>query len=384
MKSFVQKTAIAIKSLALRRIKLQFDGIEYEYRKVPARKMWNWLLTEISADFQTATIMTRPTHLQVEPASICNLECSFCPVTTGMDRETGLMELETFRAALGEFSDSLLLVQFWDWGEPFLNPGIFEMISEAKKHDIRVVSSTNGHVFKNPRKAQQLVESGIDTIIFAVDGLRQETYQEYRQGGELEQVITGMKNVVNARKAQGTGLPLINLRFLAMKHNEHEIRDLEAFADKLGVDAVSVKTVNPYDGDGCATDETNGLEFVPENPALQRFEYDQDSGKRIRLARNPCKRLWNNPAVHWDGKISPCAFDPGDAYTIGDLKEQSFREIWFGEKAGRLRRKFSDNYREIPICSNCTYAFKGGACSTDTIANVKFLDSDRNAGSETA
>lgn len=373
MKRFIEKATIAVQALLMRRIKLQFDGIAYEYKNVPTKKLLNWLLTEMSAHFQAKKNWAMPTHLQVEPASICNLKCSFCPVTTGMDRDTGLMEMATFQKVLRELSDNLLLVQFWDWGEPFLNPHIFEMISECKKYDIRVVSSTNGHVFTNARKAEQLVRSGIDTIIFAVDGLCQETYEKYRKGGNLEQVLKGLRNVVSAKKANGTGFPVINLRLLGMRHNEHEIDDLEAFAGSLGADVYSVKTVNPYDGDGCSSTKADGLEFIPSNPAYQRFEYDLTTGKRFRLAKNPCKRLWNNPVLHWDGKVSPCAFDPHDKYSFGDLKNQTLEEIWYGKKANNLRRWFSKDYQSVPICAHCTYAFKGGACATDTIAGMTFL-----------
>ena len=56
------------------------------------------------------------------------------------------------------------MILLWDWGEPFLNPSIYEMIAHAKRHSIKIVSSTNGLIFADGDHAEQLVRSGIDTI----------------------------------------------------------------------------------------------------------------------------------------------------------------------------------------------------------------------------
>ena len=49
-------------------------------------------------------------------------------------------------------------------------------------------------------------------------------------------------------------------------------------------------------------------------------------------------RFWFNPVITWDGKVVPCCFDKDAEYVMGDLNQDSFREIWNGTKY-RIFRK---------------------------------------------
>jgi len=374
MKSgFARKSFNAINALLTRRLLIECDRIPYEFHHLPMKKILNWILVEASILLKPEKPWGWPTHLQVEPSTLCNLRCAFCPVTTGLNRPTGHMTSDVFKKAIDEMGDYLFLVLLWDWGEPFLNPAIYEMIAYAKQRDIKIVSSTNGHVFAKGDHAERLVRSGIDAIIFAVDGISQETYEQYRVCGDLKTVLAGIEKVAAAKHALNSPTPFINFRFLVMKHNEHEAPRLEAFTKSLGVDALTLKTLNPYDQGECASIKAEGTKFIPQTPYYQRFEYDKRDGSRIRLKRNPCKRLWNNPVLHWDGKISPCTFDSNDRYVLGDLACQDFKEIWMGIPFAQLRHHFHKDYRKIGLCADCTNSFKGGYLG-NSIAEACFFN----------
>lgn len=363
----------AIKALLTRRVLIECDRIPYQFHNAPIRKILNWIIVEASIYFKPERAWGWPTHLQIEPSALCNLKCEFCPVAIGMERPTGYMAFSTFKRVIDEIGDCVFLILLWDWGEPFLNPAVYDMIAYAKQWDIKIVSSTNGHIFAGGDHAERLIRSGIDSIIFALDGISQETYEQYRAHGNVRTVIAGIERVVAAKRALNSTTPLINLRFLPMKHNEHEIPMLRELARSLGVDALTLKTVNPYDGGECSSDKADGNAFLPENPAYRRFEYDA-SGSRIRRKRNPCKQLWNNPVIHWNGKVSPCTYDPHDNYVQGDVTQQTFREIWWGVPYCTFRRKFRRDYQKIAFCSECSYAFEGGSCSTEIIAEAQFFN----------
>lgn len=369
----LQKSSYAIKALVSRSVRIDCDRIPYHFHKVPMKKILNWIRVEASIFFKPEKPWGRPTHLQIEPSTLCNLRCAFCPVTTGLDRPTGFMDFHMFKKVIDEVGGYVFLILLWDWGEPFLNPSVYEMISYARKQNIKVISSTNGHIFSKGDHAERLVLSGIDSIIFAMDGITQETYERYRATGDLDAVITGIKKVVSAKRMLHSRTPFLNLRFLPMKHNEHEIPMLKDFAKSLGVDVLTLKTLNPYHGGECDSAMVDGEEFVPKNPKYQRFAYDSKDHLRIRRKSNPCKALWNNPIIHWNGKLSPCTFDPHDHYVAGDLSTESFREIWSEPHYRKLRRQFRRDYRKIDLCSDCSYAFEGGSLITDTIAEAHFF-----------
>ena len=108
-----------------------------------------------------------PTILQLEPTSECNLRCKICPSGTGMDRPSGHMDLNVFKKIIDEIGQYLFLILFWDWGEPFLNPEAYAMIEVAHQRGIKIMSSTNGHIFADYEQARKVTLSGLDVLVFS-------------------------------------------------------------------------------------------------------------------------------------------------------------------------------------------------------------------------
>jgi MoaA/NifB/PqqE/SkfB family radical SAM enzyme len=59
-------------------------------------------------------------------------------------------------------------------------------------------------------------------------------------------VLQGIRTLVDRKRALNSNTPLINLRFLVMRHNEHEIPELLELAKSLGVDALTFNTLNSH------------------------------------------------------------------------------------------------------------------------------------------
>jgi radical SAM protein with 4Fe4S-binding SPASM domain len=371
LRETLTKAAVAAKSLRTGRLQLMVDLVPFDFHNVPTKKLLNFSAVGASAWLKPSRPWGWPTNLQVEPSTICNLRCALCPVTEGMARPTGLMEFPVFKKFIDEAGEYLFIMLFWDWGEPFLNPAIYDMISYAGSRGIQAISSTNGHVFANERQAEKLVESGLDAIIFAIDGITQETYARYRQGGDLETVLAGLRNVVAAKRRLRSPTPRIHVRFIVMHHNEHEIERMKNLAKQEGADIFTVKTLNPH---GEFMSDVDCQAFLPRDKTWQRFKYDPVTLSRHRRVHNPCKAMWNTAILHWDGQVSTCTFDPHGRLALGDLKTQSFKDIWQGERFRRLRRQFRRNYQELEQCSQCTYGFVGGSLSSESIAKAFFFD----------
>ncbi|MBP1685147.1 MAG: radical protein [Deltaproteobacteria bacterium] len=368
----------ALKALATRRVEIRCDGIPYHFDKVPLNKLLNWILVEASLYVKPERPWGLPTHLQVEPTNRCNLRCAICPVTRGMERSSGDMDLELFKRMIDETAGSVFLMLLWNWGEPFFNPQAFEMIAYARERGIRVVSSTNGHVFAHAENAEKVVKSGLDTLIFAVDGITQESYERYRCGGTLETALDGIRNVVKQKRILRSKTPLVNLRFIVMKDNEHEIPAIKERAGSLGVDALTFKTMNPSFNHGAPLVRDN--QCIPENERYRRFVYDENDRRRTPVKNNPCKNLWNCAVIHWSGVICTCCCDPDEKYAVGDLRSDSFPNNWSGELYRRTRRRFRRDWEEIPLCRDCTRAFKRGSVYDETIAEAIFFTPEQGAG----
>ena len=372
-KNLFLKVSKAASALVMRKVLIECDSIPYQFDHVPLKKILNWIRVEASLLRKPEKPQGWPTHLQIEPTAFCNLRCALCPVTDGMTRPLGHMDFNIFKKLVDETGEYVFLMLLWDWGEPFLNPSIYEMIAYAKRKGIRVISSTNGHIFRNAREADRLIRSGLDTLIVAMDGVTQETYERYRQGGKLEKVLESLKTVIARKRALHSRTPLVNLRFIVMKHNEHEIPALKELAKSLGVDALTLKTLNPCANNTYREKEWTQREdqFLPSDFRYRRFEYGPD-GEPLRREDNACKNLWNEATIHWNGTVCPCTYDYDERYPLGDLSQNSFKEIWHGFAYQRMRRQFKTKPQALAFCRECSYAFRGGNCFDETMADAFF------------
>jgi len=372
LSGLVRNSQAVLRALLTRTVEFEIDRIPHRFERVPLRKILNWIRLEASVRARPERPWGLPTILQIESTNRCNLRCALCPVTEGTGRESGAMEPERFRRIIDQARDHVFVILLWEWGEPFVHPGIYEMIAYAKQNGIQLLTSSNGHLFARGDNAEKVVRSGLDNLIIALDGLTQETYTRYRQDGDLEAVLAGIRAIVAKKKELNVQTPRINLRFIVMKHNEHEIPDLGGLAESLGVDELTLKTLFPGHDIDPATDRDN--EFIPENPDFRRFKYTDDFS-RIRRTHNPCPNLWRAAAIHWNGAVCPCSFDKAEEYTLGNVNQAPLKEIWLGEPYIAMRRKFRTDWESIPVCSHCSYAYEGGDCSRETIVKASVLQS---------
>ena len=375
----VSKSFQAILAFFTRRVLIECDRIPYHFHNVSVKKILNWIVVEVSVLFKPKRPWGWPTHIMIEPTNHCDLRCPLCPVTKGLKRSKGYMDYDLFKKVIDEIGDSLFFVLLWDWGEPFLNPGIYEMISYARKKGIKVICCTNGHSFLADENVEKVVLSGLNTLTIAVDGACQETYEQYRKGGDFDAVIRGMRKIVAKKRELKVKTPIINLRFIVMKHNEHEISLIKELAKTEGADVLTFMTLNPYidaiycDNEVATTENKNN--YLPVNASHRRFRVSQAGKTRVKLKNNPCKHLWNNPVVHWNGAVCPCTYDYYEKHALGNLKEYAFKKIWHGLSYRNIRKQFCKGWEGLSLCRECSYGYEGGDLGREAISEAFYFNS---------
>jgi radical SAM protein with 4Fe4S-binding SPASM domain len=188
------------------------------------------------------------------------------------------------------------------------------------------------------------------------------------------ELLSAIRMVVARKGALGARKPLVNFRFIVMRHNEHEVPHLKEFARSLGVDALTLKMLNPAALDPYAPDAEAEKrdDFLPQDRRFWRFRGDSMHTRICRMS-NPCKHPWNHPSIHWNGAVCTCTCDAQEKFPLGDLSVQNFREVWHGEPYCRLRRRFRQDWNQLPRCGGCSYAYESGSCSHETIAEAVFF-----------
>lgn len=325
----------------------------FKVRYTP-RRVWNFIIATLSMHLskrlRKPVVWGYPPILMVEPTNICNLKCPMCPSGNGdMNRPQGKMDLDNFKKLMDDIGDYIYQVQFWNQGEPFINRVFLDFVRVAKEKGVMAMTSTNGHFIRTDETAEAIVKSGLDQIIFSMDGTNQETYEKYRVGGNYNLVLETLERLSNARKKRNSRTPLIELQFIVFKHNQQEIDDLIALAEKFNIDRIAFKTAQVYS-------EDQAKAFLPDDDSMRRYEVEGDTFRMKGKIENWCKRLWMNSTINWDGSVSPCCFDKDAEHAFAYIFEngKSFRETWKNARYQLFRKQVMKDRKAINICSNCT------------------------------
>jgi radical SAM protein with 4Fe4S-binding SPASM domain len=289
-----------------------------------------------------------PASISVEPTTSCNLRCPECPSgLRSFSRPTGMLNAGLFEKVIDELHEKLSYLILYFQGEPFLHPHFADLVAYASAHNIYTATSTNAHFLSEPN-AVAIVKSGLKRIIVSIDGTDQQSYEKYRIGGNLKKVLAGVERLVEAKKALKSSSPYIILQFLLFKHNTHQIPAIRRLSRQLHVDKLELKTAQIYDYE-------KGSELIPTDEKLRRYRTDGKGRFHIKNPHfNKCWKMWHSCVMTWDGDIVPCCFDKDAKYTMGNIGQKSFHEVWTGERYHSFREQLLNNRHSIDICSNCT------------------------------
>src|SRR5664279_1552314 len=328
------------------------DSINF-LRKLTLRRVWN--AGKVLSSFYVSRIFGKPVQwgfpisISFEPTTSCNLRCPECPSgLRAFTRPTGMLKKDFFRETIDDIYKDILYLIFYFQGEPYLNRNFLDMVTYASGKGIYTATSTNAH-YLTDEVARKTVESGLDRLIISIDGTTQEVYKQYRVGGNIDKVIEGAKNIVKWKKELNSKTPFVFFQFLVVKPNEHQVEDIKRLAKEVGVDEVRFKTAQVYDF------ENDPNQLIPTTDKFSRYKKNADGTytAKNKLA-NRCWKQQHANVITWDGLIVPCCFDKDAMHQLGNLKNQSFKEIWHNENYKQFRKELMTSRKNIDICANCS------------------------------
>jgi MoaA/NifB/PqqE/SkfB family radical SAM enzyme len=308
------------------------------------------------------------------------------------------LSLSEYRRLLDEIAPNRPIVSLFG-GEPLLYPEILPLVREIKARDLTCTIITNGGRLE--AYARELVESGIDSIAVSFDGPR-ETHDRIRgQKGAFDKAAAGVRAVARWRKELGRVLPMQIAILPVTELNTEQVAPGIEVLRELPLDTINVglrwfvprRVGEEYErvmteAFGSSGASWKGFEFEPSAVSdnghqramtdlvrllktLRRRRYlDSTIGKpwisfvpdvapekvpeyfsdfQQTFGHNLCPVAWYFAQVEPDGEVCFCGDFPD--YFIGNVRRQSFREVWTGPKATKFREKLA---REpLPICNRC-------------------------------
>jgi MoaA/NifB/PqqE/SkfB family radical SAM enzyme len=242
--------------------------------------------------------------LRIEAASHCQLKCPSCPTATGAIDQAiprGFLRAADFRDLLDKHS-WLQSVELSNYGEPFLNPQLREILEIADRHGV-AVTITNGANLNNARAEalEALVKYRVRHITCSIDGASPETYRVYRVGGDFDAVIGNIRAINAHKKALDSDLPRLAWQFVVFGHNEHEIPKARAMAAELGMD---FRPKVSWDSKFSPVRDAEFVRRETGQAAVTREEHKKETGEEYYP--EICEQLWYAPQVNSDGKVLGC------------------------------------------------------------------------------
>ena len=140
------------------------------------------------------------------------------------------------------------------------------------------------------------------------------------------------------------------MRYIAMKHNQHELQNVKKFAEENKFDFLSIRTLSTIDSSA-----NQYHDYETDIKSFRAFEYKNDE----RIKRNDflCQNPFSYPTVYSNGCVVSCEQDFSAKQPYGYIKkENSFKRIWLSKKADKIRKTIRDRPSSYSFCQNCPFA----------------------------
>ena len=296
-----------------------------------------------------------PRIVHIEPVgNMCQLKCPLCPVGREMlKQDRTMMSMDTYRVILDKLP-FVKTIELYRSGEPFINPALCEMTRYASDRNIKVIVSSHFSFPKPDQFFEEIVKSGLDRLVISLDGASQESYSQYRIGGNYDLVISNIKKLIEAKKRLHSSKPEIIWQLLVNKFNEHEIAAAQDISGRLGI-ALDLKPISLADNEPDVgqqgTIQERKDKWLPQNPAHISDCYKGEY--RYPLSPGICTELFTRAVVTADGKVLPCCEIWDNDSMFGDLLTEAFKDIWYSQKYLAARARFLNKHSTPRVQSAC-------------------------------
>lgn len=282
-----------------------------------------------------------PQRVQLETAFGCNASCIMCPVDLPTQRKKGIMSFDLFKKFCDDmlpYKDRIEKVDLWGLGEPLLDKGLFKKIRYGKDLGFQSLAiATNADLFTDGA-IDQLLDSGLDTVIFSIDGVTSGTHEAIRPGVTFDKVRRNAEALIARRNAGGYRTKFV-FRFIKQELNEEQWPDFSDYwQSRLSPakgDIIIGYNRHSWGGEIAVADDARN-DLVPDS--------------------EPCHHVYDRLMVLWDGTVPLCCADLHHAsWSLGNIKDSSPIEIFNNEKIRAIRTLHEAGRRnEMDICAKCT------------------------------
>lgn len=285
----------------LLKVKVNLTGVESQEFK-----------SEVVTDFSRILI-------RMESTNNCNFKCTFCPHPE-MERPKGFMDESFYENIICQAADlGVKKLDLRNFGEPMLDKRIGRMANYARLKGIdRIYIHTNGY------------------------GLSEKKLKDWGMGG-----ISDVNISLSPKREFGSTRPGVNVDRLFSQIEKVMLSTTADYKDILSVDYIRT-------GNSTPEEEKEFLDWLNRIKLPKRIDielHNWATGKGLKSFRQ-CHRLWTSITVLWDGRVSLCCLDYDGEVIIGNLKDNSLKEIINSDIYKEIRQAHINGFF-IEKCASC-------------------------------
>lgn len=298
-----------------------------------------------------------PIELEIGLTNACNHRCIFCAVDyTGYQPK--MLDFNVLKKNIPVFAEKgVKSIIYAGEGEPLLHKNAADIINLTKKSGIDAAMSTNG-VLLTPEISRECLAS-LTWIRFSTAAITDSTYEKIHQcrQGDLAAVLKNMEEAVRVKRDQKASVT-IGVQLLLLPDNKDEVVEMAKRLREIGVDYFTVKpfSQHPQSGNILQVDYQEMLDVEKElkETATEDFKiyFRAHSMKKLAVQReySQCLALPFMVYIDAKGNLWPCIVFMGkEELSYGNLYEESFKQIWEGDR----RKRLTEQFLKMDLEKNC-------------------------------
>ena len=305
-----------------------------------------------------------PITVELDMTNRCNHKCPQCVVNYFRVADNGSLSKNLARDIVLQLAKNKVRgLIFTGGGEPLCNPYTLETVELAKAKGLDLGFITNGSLFNE--KSIKTVLKNCTWLRVSLDAASAKVFMASHglEGNEFERVIDNIRLLASAKQKLKSKC-VIGLGFLTSDATISDMVRASALAKKLKVDYLQFRPMQIHNGGKFGYHWTDVQDEIAEclkysgkgfQVLYSKHKYEMAHDSRFGRYYQKCYGQQFATVISASAKMYICCHTRGyEKYCIGDLKKQSFKEIWNSKKRKLVIEKI--DFRDcIPLCRDNTF-----------------------------
>ena len=255
-------------------------------------------------------------------------------------------------------------------GSSFCNPGFPAMLKWLYEHDIYVTAIDSFAVITEAQM-RHLIDY-VKKVPVSLDGATKEIYESVRVGAHFEEVVGNLQRFAKLRNECGSPTPELTYRMIFFKHNWMDVPKYPALVERL--------LPKKREGDDGLMEFAALLEFSQTKDWVVELSQEIIEETEANARQRGLRCVWSHASHRPEDKrpnnqcaapaepyidirgnvLSCCAVLQTlqrpflEAHAFGNVRTQSFRDIWDSPRYREFRRSVPKATGPVPrICVGC-------------------------------